>query len=250
MANIKVVKDLFFKLRYGFQGVPFQIGNHSISLDESLRRWDLGIESAIHQVLEKYLKFGDVFVDIGANFGLHTLYAAKLVGEEGQVFAFEPVPSNLKLLYRNITLSKVDKQVRVIPNAVSNGSEAFLEFYVPPDEVAVTASLRPTQHDSDTQVVQVANVRLDDYWQDINLPIRMIKIDVEGAELDVLHGAEKLLSQWQPILVIEVHGFALPSFGATVTELRSFLKQFGYQEMRLEGECFVGDDYFQAVYVI
>jgi FkbM family methyltransferase len=248
MANIKVVKDLFFKLRYGFQGVPFQVGNHTISLDESLRRWDLGIESAVHQVLEQYLKSGDVFVDIGANFGLHTLYAAKLVGEQGQVFAFEPVTSNLKLLNRNITLSKVDKQVRVVPNAVSNSSQAFLDFYLPPDEVAVTASLQPNQ--SDAQVIQVANVRLDDYWQDINLPIKMIKIDVEGAELGVLEGAEKLISKWKPILVIEVHGFALPSFGASVAELRNFLNKFGYQEMRLEGECFSGDDYFQAVYVI
>ena len=247
MAIIKQIKNFFFKLYYGFRGVPFQVGDHTIYLDESLRRWDLAMESSVHQVLEKNLSPGDIFFDVGANFGLHTLYSAKLVGNDGCVFAFEPVPSHLKLLERNARLSHVSEQVTIVPKAVSSSQDSFLEFFVPVDEIAVTASLKQTNRES--QKMKVPNLRLDDFWQNSNSAIKAIKIDVEGAELEVLKGATNILNRWHPILVIEVHGFALPDFGTSVEEFRSFLQGFGYHETRLEGEQFEGNDYYQAVYV-
>ncbi|HBL10847.1 MAG TPA: hypothetical protein DD379_05475 [Cyanobacteria bacterium UBA11162] len=242
----RLLRDYFFKLRYQFKGVPFQISDQTIRLDESLRRWNIRAESAVHQILGEYLEKGDIVIDVGANFGLHTLYAAKLVGSQGYVFAFEPVVSNLTLLQKNVVLSGVDQQVKIVPKAVSNSSQSFLNFYLPREEIAVTASLRPTSENIKT--TQVPNVRLDDYWEKINLPVRFIKIDVEGAELEVLRGAENLLKQWQPILLIEVHGFALPNFGTTIDELRGFLKNLSYNENRLLGEQFRGENYFQALY--
>ncbi|MBE9127556.1 MULTISPECIES: FkbM family methyltransferase [unclassified Coleofasciculus] len=240
------LRNLVFKFRYGFKGVPFQIADQTIRLDESLRRWNVGAELSAHQILAEYLGKGDIFIDVGANFGLHTLYAAKLVGNQGHVFAFEPVLSNLKLLQKNVALSGVQQQVEIVSKALSNSSESFLTFYLPPEEVAVTASICPS--DENIQTTKVANVRLDDYWSNINLPVHLIKIDVEGAELEVLRGAEKLLKQWQPQLLIEVHGFALPNFNTSVDELREFLKALGYQERLLEGDQFHEEHYFQALY--
>jgi hypothetical protein len=98
------------------------------------------------------------------------------------------------------------------------------------------------------QKIEVANTRLDDYWNQIDREVKLIKIDVEGAELEVLRGAEKLLKRWKPKLLIEVHGFALPSFGTSVNELRNFLGNLGYQEHRLESENFRDEEYFQALY--
>jgi FkbM family methyltransferase len=240
------LRNLFFQFRYGFKGVPFSIVDQTIRLDESLRRWHVEAELTAHQILSNFLQMGDVFIDIGANFGLHTLYAAKLVGNHGHIFAFEPVLFNLNLLKRNVALNGVQQQVTIVPKAVSNSSEPFLTLYLPPEQVAVTASLRPSP--GNLQTTQVANLRLDDYWSHINRPVRLIKIDVEGAELEVLRGSQKLLMQWQPMLLIEVHGFALPHFGTNVNELRDFLKRFGYQEDLLPGEQFRGEDYFQALY--
>lgn len=245
--KLNSLKDTFFKLRYQFKGVPFQIDEQTIRLDESLRRWDIKSEAVVQQMLNKYLCQGDTFIDIGANFGLHTLYAAKLVGIKGNVFAFEPVASNLNLLQRHIALNAVEHQVKVVPKAVSNSSEPFLNFYLPTDEVAVTASLSPAVNNGKN--VQVANVRLDDFWQNIDLPIQLIKIDVEGAELEVLRGAENLLKKWKPNLLIEVHGFALPNFGTNLAEFREFLASFGYTEYCLSEESFVNEEYFQAIYL-
>ncbi|MBD1862623.1 MULTISPECIES: FkbM family methyltransferase [Trichocoleus] len=224
------------------------MGNEIVRLDESLRRWNIDAEAAIHQILGKYLAPGHILIDVGANFGLHTLYAAKAVGPQGCVFAFEPVPTNLNLLRRNVAINHVQQQVKIIPKAVSNSTDLFLDFFVPPETVAVTASLSAESTQSQTKI-QVANVRLDDFWPPLNLPVNLIKIDVEGAELEVLRGAEQLLRQWHPPLLIEVHGFALPSFGASVVELRGFLNRLNYQETLLEGEQFQGEDYFQALYL-
>lgn len=240
------LRNLVFKLRYGFKGVPVQIADQTIRLDESLRRWNMETELAAYQILRESLNPGDVFIDIGANFGLHTLYAAQLVNHQGHVFAFEPVPSNLTLLQKNVTLNGVQHQVKIVPQALSNSSASFLTFYLPSEKVAVTASLRPNSDNRKT--IQVANSRLDDFWSNINLPVQLIKIDVEGAEVEVLRGAENVLKQWHPKLLIEVHGFALPNFGTSVNELRDFLKHLGYQERLLEGEQFHTEHYFQALY--
>ncbi|MBD2156181.1 FkbM family methyltransferase [Leptolyngbya sp. FACHB-16] len=242
----RFLRDSFFKLWYGFRGVPRTLGKHSVRFDESLRRWELEAEDVAIQAIQQYLHPGQVFVDVGANFGLHTLHAAKQVGEQGFVFAFEPVPSNLKLLRRNIALNGIEHQVLIVPSAVSNQTEATLSFHVPDEEIPVTASLSTAEQ---SRSIQVANVRLDDYWEMVNRPIHLIKIDVEGAELEVLRGAENLLQRWRPHLLIEVHGFALPAFGSSVEELQDFLTKLGYQEHRLESAHFSGKDYYQAIYL-
>ncbi|WP_414550955.1 FkbM family methyltransferase [Anabaena sp. CCY 0017] len=217
-------------------------------MDESLRRWDVNSELAALKSLQQYLQPNDIFIDVGANFGLHTLYAAKLLEHQGQVFAFEPVISNLKLLQRNITLNSLNQRVTIVSKAVSNSRQKSISFYLPSKDMTVTASLNQTSDNS--LEIEVENTRLDDYWQAVDLAIKLIKIDVEGAELEVLRGAENILKKWHPVLVIEVHGFALPEFGSSVNELRNFLSNLGYEEKRLEGEQFDGDEYFQAVYTV
>ncbi len=247
MVSTQKVRDLAFKVRYGFRGVPFDIAGQTIRLDESLRRWNVASEGAMQAVFREFLTPGGVFVDVGANFGLHTVYGAKLVGEKGRVYAFEPVPTNLALLHRNIALSDVSGQVTVVEAAVSNSTEAQLTFFLPVEEVAVTASLKPSQ--GNLKETKVANLRFDDYWKPIGDQITLMKIDVEGAELEVLRGAEATLAEQRPPLVIEVHGFALPDFGASVAEVRDFLGRLGYRERRLEGDQFADEKYFQALYL-
>jgi FkbM family methyltransferase len=246
MRATKGVRDFCFRLRHGFRGVPFVVDGVALRLDESLRRWNMAGEAAVRAVLRETLKPGDVFVDIGANFGMHAIYAAKLVGNAGSVTGFEPAPDNLRLLRRNIELSGVRERVTVVPQAVSNSPERFLTFYMPDEEVAVTASLKPVQ--ARMTPVRVENVRFDEYWGASRRAIALMKIDVEGAELDVLRGARETLLRERPPLVIEVHGFALPDFGASVADLRAFLTELEYRERRLEGEA-TDETYFQSLFV-
>lgn len=243
---MSALTDLIFKFLYLFRGVPVSIDGVPLRLDESLRRWNIDGEEALQKELRSRIKPGDLVVDIGANFGLHTLYAAHLVSESGQVVAFEPVPANLALLRRNLHLSKLTDRVDIQAAAVSNSREATLEIFCPDEAVAVTASL--ANETGAGTPVQVANLRLEEFeFPDGRAPA-VIKIDVEGAEFEVLKGARGLLARDSPVLLIEIHEYALGDFRTSVTELETFLADLGYYGSRLSAPTLEREDYYQAVF--
>jgi FkbM family methyltransferase len=243
---LETIKNCIFCVRHLFKGFPVSMNGKPFRMDESLRRWNLAAEAPMQLEFEKWVRKGDCCVDIGANFGMHTLYLAHLVGDAGTVIAFEPVPRNLALLERNLKLNGYGQRTSVVPKLASNSPLPFLEMEIPAKGVAVTASMAGQK--GGRECTSVPNTRLDDYFGMNSAPVRLMKIDVEGAELEVLRGAQEMLKRHNPALIIEVHGFALPDFGASVEMLRDFLSSLGY----LESIIWVGSEprgeYFQATY--
>ena len=145
---------------------------------------------------EKMIQPGFVVYDIGANVGYFTLLAAVLTGEKGQVYAFEPLPRNIEFLKKHISLNNLSN-VEVIQAAVSDHSgEALFEFG------ASTAM----GHLSPTGDLRIKMVSLDRMIANGNLfAPDVIKIDVEGAEYEVLRGAENLIETSHPILFLDTH---------------------------------------------
>jgi len=145
---------------------------------------------------ENTVKPGSVVYDIGANVGYFTLLAAVLVEEKGKVYSFEPLPRNIDFLKQHISLNKLTN-IKVIEAAVSNhmGQALF-------DLGASTAM----GHLSETGGLHVQMVSLDQMIENGDLtPPDVMKIDVEGAEFDVLQGAEKLIESDRPILFLDTH---------------------------------------------
>jgi FkbM family methyltransferase len=142
----------------------------------------------------KVVKPGDVVYDIGAHFGYYALLALKLVGTEGRVLAFEPSPPNLARLYRHIELNRCSN-VQVLELAVSDreGSAHF--------ETRTGSGLGHLAPDGP---VEVKITRLDGL-QGYPLP-NVMKIDVEGAEVGVLRGANSLLAAAKPTIFLSLHG--------------------------------------------
>src|SRR5207245_4873141 len=133
---------------------------------------------------------GCVFYDVGAHIGLFSLIASRLVGSTGAVFAFEPDVENVGILQQHIDRNAASN-VRTVQSAVWSAS-GDVEF-----RPAVRASSRntgavATDRDSAAGRVMVPAVALDDFAIDHPAP-HLIKIDVEGGEVDVLRGAERLL---------------------------------------------------------
>lgn len=145
---------------------------------------------------EKMIQPGYVVYDIGANVGYFTLLAAVLTGEKGQVYAFEPLPRNVEFLKKHISLNNLSN-VEVIQAAVSDRSgEALFEFG------ASTAM----GHLSETGDLRIKLVSLDRMIANGDLITPdVIKIDVEGAEYDVLRGAKNLIETSHPILFLDTH---------------------------------------------
>ena len=167
---------------------------------------------------------GSVAFDVGAHVGYYTVLSSVLAGPHGQVIAFEPLPANLKYLRRHLRLNGCGN-VRVLTNCVGEGS-SIAQF----DDSHGTG----VGHLADAGTLKVQVRSLDEMIECGELPIpQFIKIDVEGAELLVLKGAERLLRRHHPILVLSTHSDELDR------ACLERLSEFGYDVEHLEADVLV-----------
>jgi FkbM family methyltransferase len=179
---------------------------------------------ALAVVLEAALASGSVFADVGANLGLYTLWAARLAGPKGQVHAFEPVPDVCERLTRNVALNGF-AQVRIVPAGV--GAEpGRITLYRHLGASGITSRYRAEQGPG----IEVPVTTLDREFPPERRPPDLIKIDVEGMELEVLRGGRRLLAAAAPPLVV-LEANHMPEAGIHYGALRSFLAETGGYEL-------------------
>jgi FkbM family methyltransferase len=170
--------------------------------------------------LVRRLAAGAVFWDVGAHCGFFSLLASRLVGDSGQVVAFEPMPENNARLRRGVAANR-SANVEVVDHAVAESA----------DKRSLAAHTQSTMWalvpGREAEGVPVECTTLDDELDRRGTPPDLVKIDVEGAELDVLRGARTLLETARPTLLVEFHGDEL------IEEARELLP--GY-ELRFLGE--------------
>jgi FkbM family methyltransferase len=155
-------------------------------------------------------KEGDIVVDIGAHIGLYTIISSKRVGANGKVVAIEAHPNNFEMLNRNIELNQL---TNVIPlNYAVYSKETKVKLYLPSGESGFTKynTIMPNWINTREKFVEV-NANTLDYLLQLNEirqeEVNWIKIDVEGAEFEVLKGATNVLSKSKDIAILmELHG--------------------------------------------
>jgi FkbM family methyltransferase len=154
---------------------------------------------------------GDTVVDVGAHIGLYSLIAAKRVGPSGKVIAIEPDPENFKILKKNILLNQLSN-VEALECAVYS-TRGKLRLFLPELEQGRTIfnTVMQDRARTSTNFLEVEANTLDNILESINITeVNWIKIDVEGAELEVLKGAVNTLSSNKNItLVVEIHGMEI-----------------------------------------
>jgi len=155
--------------------------------------WELDAQ----RLFASRLRRGDVVYDVGAHVGLYTLVSSIHVGEQGHVYAFEPSPRNLVYLRRHIELNYLSN-CTVVEAGISDCSG--------------TRCFDLTEHDSaghfsGSGTVTVQTLALDDFlWaQQGKRPPNALKIDAEGAELDVLRGARRIVTEFAPLIFLSTH---------------------------------------------
>jgi FkbM family methyltransferase len=178
---------------------------------------------------------GDNAIDVGAHVGLFTMHMAERVGPGGRVYAFEPFPANAGLLKRSIAENRYDDRIVFRQAAVGAASgTATLTF---PRETLNTGGaylLREGSIPAGGNLRQdVPLVALDRV--DIRRPVRLIKMDVEGAEPLVLQGARELIAADRPLILSEVHPAQLDrTAGLTPAAYVRLIDSIGYRAHRLE----------------
>jgi FkbM family methyltransferase len=176
-------------------------------------------ELAVQKVLAERIRPGMIFYDLGANIGLFSLLAARLVGASGKVFSFEPDTSVAARLRRNVARNGFENVTVVEAGVWSTSGDMN---FVAADPASPDHGLGRFATGNDAPAGSPAKcIALDDFIETAPAP-DAIKCDVEGAEVEVFSGAEKLLGTHRPWIVCEIHSPA--NDGA----LRSHLSRFGY----------------------
>ena len=172
-------------------------------------------------------------LDVGAHIGLVTLPVSRVVAPGGEVYAFEPAQANLHYLRAHIALNGLSN-VTVVESLV--GAEPRNE--VPFFEQSGDSGLNTTADrggELGFAPTTRRQVTLDGFCAERGLQPDVIKIDVEGAEVGVLRGAERTLRSKRPTVILSVHPRQMLSLGATVEELEQLLRELGYRATTPDG---------------
>ncbi len=191
-------------------------------------------ESECTQWILANIRRGDTFVDIGAHVGYFALIAAKTVGEEGHVFAFEPDPTNYSTLARNVILNGF-RNVTLEQMAVTNRNDR-IRLYLSETN---SGDHRILFCEEPRQSIQVDCVTIDDYFRDRGPTPRIdfVKIDTQGAEVFVLQGMRKTLRlNPDARLIVEFWPYGLFCLGTNAGELLRILESHGFILVRAEQE--------------
>jgi FkbM family methyltransferase len=186
------------------------------------------------EVFRKILKPGMIFLDVGAHCGEFTLFASQIVGAEGEVHSFEPDSDTFRLLSESVHLNGL-KNVRLNQSAVSD-EDATKQFYQSTPNGIGGGCLQPLDEFQRGHAMQVACTRLDTYMKAKVLKrADVMKMDIEGAEINALKGAEALLAtDGKPIILLEFNEFALSAFGGSCRKLAEELLSRGYVLFRIK----------------
>ena len=198
--------------------------------------WLRGVyEEAVTRTIMTYLRPGGTFVDVGANVGYFAVRACRSVGPTGAVHAIEANPRLVALLERSKHANGFD-QLTIHPLAVAD-FRGVAELQVQRSSGVSFLGSRSSTRPGD-KVVRVENVPvapLDDVLSPaLTAGLSVLKIDVEGRELDVLKGASQLLTHGPPI-VIELVEANLARFSTSVAEVKAFLASYAYSPLKIEG---------------
>lgn len=167
-------------------------------------------EYDITQLVFHTLSQGDVFFDVGAHGGLYTIISGKKIGRAGRVFSFEPNPSNLNFLRLNIKLNRLNN-VNVVPKAAGEMAGKIRLFY----------SLHETGFTSTTglgeSLIETEVTTIDEVARTVDF-VKMMKVDTEGYDLNVLKGASKTLRKTLYVVIEQ-----------NTSSVRKLLSNLGFQ---------------------
>jgi FkbM family methyltransferase len=226
VGQVKRIAYAGLDARHGFRGVPRVVNGEAIRFPA---RWSRYYPATYEPTKTAFLRErspqGATVLDLGAHIGLFSVQLARSVGPSGRVISFEPVPGTAAVLRETIRYNGVEPVVSVRQAALS-GRCGEVELFETGDECSNASSLVRT--DRTRGSVRVAATTLDDVVDEERLAVAVVKMDIEGAELEVLEGASALLSVQRPAMTIEVHPRELRASGRDPKEVFDVLVDHGY----------------------
>jgi FkbM family methyltransferase len=178
--------------------------------------------------LWRFLQPGMTFLDVGAYHGVFSILAAKKVGPDGKVIAFEPSPRERQRMQTHLRQNRI-RSVAIEPYALTAG-EGVAALNVVVDGFTTMNSLRPPQIDHPTEQVKVDTTSLDAYLDRKKIDrVDLMKIDTEGGEVDAFRGSHRLLSQLRPLIICEVLDLVTRAWGYPASDIMKVVRTYDYE---------------------
>jgi len=213
-------RDLLYSaVEVAYPHTIITLGGESFKVRLRWRKWFCeGYEQPTFDFIRAHCKPGATLIDIGAHFGIFTISALRKVGPSGKVISFEPCAATRSVLLKTLELNGFSGIPEIRDEAVSNvtGQSLFFSSTIPGD--AANSLIGNAQHPTKSEV---RTVRLDD----IHLPrVDAIKIDAEGAELQILDGSRALITKHRPAVLLSVHPMQIGRSGRSLSDLWDILE--------------------------
>ena len=227
IGNLPIINDLNAKVIERLKNEFVIIDGDKIFLDEKD-----SLLLSINKIYEKNetnfvkdsVNKGDVVIDIGANIGYYTLMFAKLVGDTGKIYSFEPDPRNFLILEKNIQINGYNNVI-LEKKAVSN-KLGKSTLYV--NENSAGSSMH--KPNNVVNQIYVDLITLDNYFEVNTITPDFIKIDIEGYELNALKGMESILqSSDKTKIMIEYNPLTKKEFNSDPMDNLTFLSELGFK---------------------
>ena len=225
------------RLIYGSRGELYKVGANTLrfvpgtrpvrvkyrNVPDLVTRYD----ALQTELVESTLRPGDFAIDVGAHAGQYGLIMSSLVGPEGRVISFEPDPHARKLYTKNVALNPAVSAPKVEPVALSNTHGSTILFSKGGNANSSLAPAAIGGLSPDLEQIEIQTDTLDRYLEAANLPAPdLIKIDTEGAEINILEGAASVLRS-DAVMICELHPYAWEEFGKSCEDLKSIAAAHG-----------------------
>ncbi len=218
----------------------FAFDQTALMINMNGRLSDDSLKLIISFLKKKQLKFSnEILIDIGANIGNHSIYFSEYFKK---IYAYEPNPATFQLL--NFNSKFVCKKNNIFPKMIGlSNKKNLLNFEINNSNLGASKIIK-NKSQSKRQIISIKVDKLDDIFSDAN-KVAVIKIDVEGHELEALKGAEKLIIKNKPYIIFEQHAGEIKNGSSETIE---FLKKFGYKFAKSEKNLYFGENFFKKIF--
>lgn len=222
---------IFVKILRGFYGIPY-IGERVYfprNAEIVKRACSEGVFERVNvQLLSNLARKDSVFFDVGANIGLISIAILKN-RQDLNVVSFEPSPNSLPYLQKTQNKSSFGPRWIIVEKAVG-AARGEASYYVARSELGIYDGLANTMRAEMVSTINVLQTTIDDEWTLLGRPdVSIIKIDVEGGEIDVLLGSRLCIEACRPFIVLEWNASNFSAYTQDVTALLHVSRSLGYK---------------------
>lgn len=187
-------------------------------------------EKETNQIIKKYIQPNDIVIEAGANNGSESVLIGKVLSKgKGKLYAFEPVKSIVKQLRVNVILNNLSESIEIFENTLGDKKD-IIPFYVMEERESNQGMASKFMPDRVSKEVLIQQTTIDEFYREMKITrLDFLKMDVQGAEIEILNGAIEIINKYKPIIFTEASASEIKKSNFSLIDLWTKLKDLDYE---------------------